>query len=31
MQIEERASGDVVIFDLKGKLTIGKQEALDSF
>ena len=28
MQIEERASGDVVIFDLKGKLTIGEGDEL---
>ena len=28
MQIEECASGDVVIFDLKGKLTIGEGDEL---
>ena len=28
MQIEERAFGDVVIFDLKGKLTIGEGDEL---
>ena len=28
MQIEERASGYVVIFDLKGKLTIGEGDEL---
>ena len=28
MQIEERTSGDVVIFDLKGKLTIGEGDEL---
>ena len=28
MQIEERASGDVVIFDLKAKLTIGEGDEL---
>ena len=28
MQIEERASGDVMILDLKGKLTIGEGDEL---
>ena len=28
MQIEERPSGDVVILDLKGKLTIGEGDEL---